>query len=161
MGHGTYSYLQMVRVFNLIVSSVTLGGRLMSFSKLHLILLCEPTGMMMKPNLSLKNTSQRRNESALPSESSLWRNLVMGEKRTRQDADLESSNSPGGSFGGNIGQWEEYPTAAPSSGATRARTHLTHTSRTTMCIEIGDGSVERKGRRGSSPFFFSPFLLWC
>jgi ATP-binding cassette subfamily B (MDR/TAP) protein 1 len=35
IARGTYSYLQMVEVLNLVVFSVTLGSQLMAFSKLH------------------------------------------------------------------------------------------------------------------------------
>ena len=35
VSQGTYSYLQMVEVLNLVVFSVTIGSQLMAFSKCH------------------------------------------------------------------------------------------------------------------------------
>jgi len=38
VANGTYTYLQMTQVLNLIVFSVSIGSQLMSFSKLHVAL---------------------------------------------------------------------------------------------------------------------------
>ena len=35
IANGSYTYLQMVEVLNLVVFSVTIGSQLMGFSKLH------------------------------------------------------------------------------------------------------------------------------